>query len=517
MDIIVDCKFMAFVGTILQEVVKFQKTRREKKVVYTEKLQIDSLRKLMDKSKKTAFGVRYNFTSILKSDNVLQSFQDTVPIFDYNKMHDEWWHRTLADEENVTWPGKIKYFALTSGTSGSPSKRVPVSMDMIQSMRQTSLRHMLCLYDLQMPKDLYQKPLLMVGGSADLVKVGAHFEGDLSGILATQIPRWFYRFRKPSKKISALTDWNEKLRVMTENAHKWDIGIICGVPAWIQLLCQSIIDHYKVDNIHEIWPNLSIYVHGGVSFAPYKDSIKKYLGKEITYLDTYLASEGFMAFENAFSKPAMQLVLDKGIFFEFIPFNEKNFLPNGDPKPDAEVLSIYKVEEGVDYALVITTCAGVWRYLIGDTVKFTNLANFEVIITGRTKHFLSLCGEHLSVDNMNAAISQVSEEMGFEANEFTVAGVSMNNGYFGHRWFVGTNDSVDKEKLKTNLDLRLRQLNADYGTERDHALKEMQVNVVPLDLFYKWMEKKGKVGGQAKFPRVLNQSQLEDWESFIEG
>jgi hypothetical protein len=504
---------MAFVGTIIQEVVKIRKNRNEKKIVYSEKLQLDVLIKLLTKAQKTAFGVRYNFPQIINSANTIAAFKENVPVFDYNKMYDEWWYRTVQDEDNVTWPGKIKYFALTSGTSGSPSKRVPISMDMIVSMRQTSIRQMLCMYDLQMPKELYTKQLLMVGGSADLKKIGLHYEGDLSGILATQVPRWFYRFRKPRKKIAAIKDWEEKLQVMTENAHKWDIGIVGGVPAWIQLLFERILEHYKVDNVHEIWPNLQIYVHGGVAFSPYEESIKKYLGRDIKFLDTYLASEGFIAFENAFSKPGMQLVLDKGIYFEFIPFNDQNFV-DGEVVDNPEIVTLYEVDDKQDYAVLISTCSGVWRYMIGDTIRFTNTDNFEIIITGRTKHFLSLCGEHLSVDNMNTALERTAKELGFEAYEFTVAGILYENS-FAHKWFIGGNSSPDKTVLKNCLDKHLRALNDDYATERNHALKEVFVEVLPVETFYNWMDKNGKVGGQAKFPRVLNKEQLSDWEQFI--
>jgi len=504
---------MAFVGTIIQEVVKIKKNRLEKKVVYSEKLQVDTLRKLLNKAKNTAFGKQYNFKQVLNSGNTIHQYQENVPVFDYNQMHDNWWHKSLNDEENISWPGKIKFYALTSGTSGSPSKRIPVTTEMLQSMRQTSIRQMLCMYDFKMPNDFYTKQLLMVGGSAKLSKIGQHFEGDLSGILATQVPRWFYRFRKPAKKIASLKDWDAKLDAITKNAHKWDIGIVGGVPAWVQLLFERMLAHYQVETIHDIWPNMCIYVHGGVAFAPYEKSIKKYMGKEMIYLDTYLASEGFMAFENATSKPSMQLVLDKGIFFEFVPFNDDNF-ENGEIKDNPEVLNIYEVEKGVNYAMLISTCAGLWRYMIGDTVKFTNLEEFEVVITGRTKHFLSLCGEHLSVDNMNMALKHTGNELGFNANEFTVAGVPYQ-GSFAHKWFIGTDTKINEEQVKITLDKHLCALNDDYGTERKHALKDVIIQQVPTDKFYKWMESNGKIGGQAKFPRVLKTNQLQDWENFI--
>ena len=505
---------MAIGGTILQEVVKIRKTRREKKVVYTEKLQIDTLRKLLEKAKWTAFGTHHNFQQILKSENTIHTYQNSVPIFDYDTMYDAWWHRIVKDEENISWPGKIKYFALTSGTSGSPSKRVPVSMEMLHSIRQVGIRQMLYMYDMEMPKDFYTKQLLMVGGSAALNKVGTHFEGDLSGIMATQVPRWFYRFRKPRKKIASLKDWDAKLEAMTLAAPKWDIGIVGGVPAWVQLLFERIIDHYKLDHIQQMWPNLRIYVHGGVAFGPYRETMKRLFGREMIYLDTYLASEGFMAIQTPSTNGAMQLSLDSGIFFEFIPFNEENFTPEGKPKENARVISLYEVEEGVDYALLISTCAGAWRYMIGDTVRFTNAEKFEIIITGRTKHFLSLCGEHLSVDNMNTAIQLTAKELGIAITEFTVAGVPYD-GLFAHHWYLGCEGMADKGRIKEVLDSHLKRLNDDYSTERAHALKEVIIDTLPLQTFYDWMECKGKLGGQAKFPRVLNKDQHDDWSQFI--
>jgi hypothetical protein len=505
---------MAFLGTILQEVVKIKKARRERRVVYTAGLQDKTLARLLKKASKTAFGKHYRFTEILKSPDRLKAYAERVPVHTYNKMHDEWWYRSLQDEPSVTWPGKVKYFALTSGTSGAPSKRVPVSSDMITAMRQTSIRQMLSMYDLKMPKEFYQKQLLMLGGSSDLIRVKGHFEGDLSGILATRVPRWFYRFRKPTKKVAAIRDWETKLNTIVERAPRWDIGIAAGVPAWMQILFERIIEKHQVQSIHDIWPNLKIYVHGGVAFAPYRDSINRLMGKPTHYLDTYLASEGFFAFENAHSNRSMQLVLDKGIYFEFIPFNEQNFDGDGEVRPDAEVLNIHQIQEGVDYALLITTCSGVWRYLIGDTVKFTDADKYEIIITGRTKHFLSLCGEHLSVDNMNRAIELTSRDLGIRINEFTVSGVPFD-GMFAHHWFIGMEGNVNEVQLKETLDSHLKELNDDYATERKHALKDIVVEALPLEKFYDYMAFKGKIGGQAKFPRVLNKSQYAEWTNFI--
>jgi hypothetical protein len=287
-----------------------------------------------------------------------------------------------------------------------------------------------------------------------------------------------------------------------------------GVPAWIQILLEKIIDYHKLENIHEIWPNLRAYVHGGVSFDPYRKGFEKLLGRPIYYIETYLASEGFIAYQAEPHKRSMKLVLNNGIFYEFVPFDESNFLPTGEIKPDAQTITIDQVEEGREYALLLSSCAGAWRYLIGDVIKFTSVEDSEIIITGRTKHFLSLCGEHLSVDNMNKAIELVSNEMNIDIKEFTVAGIPYGS-LFAHHWYVGTDDKVDKLLLKERLDYHLKVLNDDYAVERSAALKEVFVDAYPVKKFYSWMESKGKVGGQNKFPRVMKSAQLEDWTKFL--
>ena len=505
---------MAYVGTILQELLKINKRIRKRLVKYDTRLQEKTLKKLLKKSQNTRMGKRYHFEEILSAENVCKEFQKHVPIYDYDKLYREFWVHTIKGKRNITWPGKFKYFALTSGTSGAASKRVPVSVRQIKAVRKASIRQMLSIPDLNLTPDFYEKSVLMVGGSTDLIKTTTGYEGDLSGILQKNIPRWFDRFYKPGKRIAQIRDWNEKLDEMAKEAHKWDVGIICGVPAWIQMLFDRVIKYQKINHIHEIWPNLQIYIHGGVSFTPYRETFKKYLGHDIHYLDTYLASEGFLALQSVENKHGMQLILDNWIFFEFVPFNDQNFDADGNIRPDAQALLLEEVEEGVDYAILISTCSGAWRYLIGDTVKFTKIDTFEMVITGRTKHFLSLCGEHLSVDNMNMGIRRVADELGIEVNEYTVAGERWEAS-FRHHWYIGVEQDVDTEKFKFKLDAVLSELNDDYCTERKHALKDPVLEVVPLDRFYAYMESKGKVGGSYKFPRVIKNAQWEEWKSFL--
>ncbi len=502
---------MAVIGSILKEVVKIKKNSEDKKELNIQ-LQERTLRKMILKAKNTEFGRKYNFGKMSQSENLVSDYRKQVPIFDYEKIYFEWWNKLLEGKPDVTWPGKVKYFGLTSGTSNDSSKRVPVTKDMIKAIRKIGIRQLLALSEFSLPTDFYSKSILMLGGSTNLIKIEDYFEGDLSGILAGRLPFWFNKFYKPGK-ISKERDWNVKLDKIVKEAWKWDIGGIAGVPAWVQILLEKIIGHYEVSNIHEVWPNFRVYAHGGVNFSPYKKSFEKLLGVPIHYLETYLASEGFLAYQKK-SDHDMQLVLDSGIFFEFIPFDSNNFRSDGKLAENPVVISLNEVEESREYAILLSTVSGAWRYLIGDTIKFTSVKNYEIIITGRTKHFLSMCGEHLSVDNMTKAINIVSEELNIDIKEFTVAGIPYEN-LFAHKWFIGTNSGdIHPGLLARKIDEALKSLNDDYATERKAALKKVIVEILPEKVFYDWLRAKGKEGGQYKFPRVLNGLYIE-WIEFI--
>ena len=470
--------------------------------------------RLISKAESTAFGKQYGFNEILNSENPYLVFKKKVPIFDYDKISSEWWHRCLNEEEDICWPGYVKYFALSSGTAGSASKHIPVTREMIKALRKASIRQITTLGKYNLPASVFEKGILWLGGSTDLKKQGGYFEGDVSGISARQVPIWFQHFYKPGKKISKEKDWAVKLEEITRQADKWDIGIITGVPAWVQLLIQKIISHYNLSNIHDIWPNLSVYAHGGVSFEPYKKSFEKFFSKKVHFIEMYPASEGFIAFQSQPDVEFMKLITDNGIAFEFIPFNENNFDSKGNLLPDAETLFIDEVTENIDYALLMNTCAGAWRYLIGDVIRFTDVANANIVISGRTKHFLSMTGEHLSVENMNKAIEYVSKKIDVEIPEYTVCGIPFE-GTFAHEWFIGTSKNVDKELVKKLLDEKLCEINDDYQVERKSALKNIIINEIPLNKFYDFMSSKGKMGGQNKFPRVMNANQYSEWKSFL--
>ncbi|MFM7903132.1 MAG: GH3 auxin-responsive promoter family protein, partial [Bacteroidota bacterium] len=343
------------------------------------------LRKLLSKAKDTMFGNAYRFSDLLESDNFIDNFRGSVPIHDYNSIFSKWWNKTLHNAEDVCWPGVVKYFALSSGTSESSSKHIPVTKDMIKSIQKVSMKQILSLAKYDLPESLFEKGILMLGGSTHLHQRGSYFEGDLSGITVSNIPFWFQHFYKPGRKISKEMDWNAKLEEITEKAPEWDIGIVVGVPAWVQLLIEKVITRYNLKNIHEIWPNLSIYVHGGVSFEPYRKGFEQLLGKPLNYIETYLASEGFIAFQDEPGERSMRLNLNNGIFFEFIPFNPQNFNSDGEVIGNPKTLLVHEIEEGQDYAILLSTCAGAWRYLIGDVVRFTNKSKCDIVIVGRTK------------------------------------------------------------------------------------------------------------------------------------
>ena len=481
------------------------------------KAQERELKKLLRKAQFTEFGKTYHFTDILLSGNVTEAFRNNVPVFDYNKMHDQWWYRALEGEHNVSWPGKIKYFALSSGTSEASSKYIPITRELNSKITKASIRQLVSAVRYDFPKEFYNRGVLMIGGSTDLSysRKGGYYAGDLSGISAGRIPKWFEFFYKPGQRISKIKDWSEKLDEMVKAAPTWDIGVIVGVPAWVQILLERIIKEYNLKTIHDLWPNLMVYVHSGVAFAPYEKSFERLFGKEVIYIESYLASEGYIAYQVDLKRRVMQLLVDNGIYFEFVPFNEENFDDNGNIVEHPKTLNLKEVEENVDYALLLSTCAGTWRYLIGDTIKFLNKEHCDIVITGRTKQFLSITGEHLSQDNMTQAVDMLANELGVEITEFTVAGIKHETMY-AHHWYLGTDDKIDPQEAIKKIDGYLCKLNDDYAVERTEAIKELFIDVLPTEVFYKFMEEKiGKWGGATKFPRVLKGQRYEMWEEYL--
>ena len=478
--------------------------------------QLKVLKKLLKKARFTEFGQKYRFDEILLSKHAGKKFQELVPTFDYDSIYDNWWYKTVEGSPDLCWPGKIKYYALSSGTSGAGSKYIPITNDLLKGNRIVMIKQLLTLRSYHdIPVKSIGKGWLMIGGSTSLQKGSGYYAGDLSGITARKVPFWFQPFYKPGKKIARTQDWTKKLEEVVKLAPNWDIGFVVGVPGWIQMCMEKVIERHNLNNIHEIWPNLGFFVHGGVSFEPYKKGFEKLLGKPITYIETYLASEGFIAYQDQQFAKGMRLVTNEHIFHEFVPFDSKNFDQDGNLVANPEAYMIHEVEEGRDYAILLSTSAGAWRYLIGDTVRFVDKERCEIIITGRTKSFLSLVGEHLSVDNMNKAIQLASEELNVSIPEYTVAGVP-HGLFFAHHWWLATDDQADPDALRQTIDRKLRELNDDYAVERDSALKDVFVTVLSESKFMEFMRLKGKIGGQHKFPRVLKGKMLEDWHKFLE-
>jgi hypothetical protein len=510
---------MPLLGSIIKKAIELRSIKpleivkvRRKGSAYGQQVQM--LEKLLKKSMNTAFGDHYNFGKILDSKDLVAAFQQTVPVHDYNSIFSNWWYRQLNGESFVTWPGKVRYYALSSGTSEASSKYIPVTPDMIKAIRRTSVRQLVSLANYNFPRDFYEKGILMLGGSTHLQYNGTYYEGDLSGINTAKIPFWFQHFYKPGKRISRERDWNTKLEEIVRKAPEWDIGSIVGVPAWYQILLEMIIKRYNLQNIHEIWPNLRVFCHGGVAFGPYKNGFEKLLGKPVTYIETYLASEGFIAYQNRPDTLGMQLVLDNGLFYEFVPFNSQNFDEENKLVKNPVALTLDQVEEGKEYALLLSSVSGAWRYLIGDTIRFTDLSRSELIITGRTRHFLNLCGEHLSQENMNRAVEMLENQENIHIREFTVAGIK-HGSMFAHKWFIGSDDPITPEVASRRIDENLKKLNDDYRVERIAAIREVLVEVLPIKAFYDWMEMHGKIGSQNKFPRVMKNQQFEQWEEHV--
>ncbi|MEP6512499.1 MAG: GH3 auxin-responsive promoter family protein [Parafilimonas sp.] len=479
--------------------------------------QLRVLKKLLGRSRFTEFGQKFRFDEILMSRHPGKKFQELVPIYNYSTLYKEWWHKTLEGKPDVCWPGKIKYYALSSGTSEAASKFIPVTNDLLKGNRVVMMKQLLTLRNYNnIPLSAASKGWLTLGGSTALQKGVGYYAGDLSGITMKNVPFWFQPFYKPGKKIGKEKDWNKKLEEIVAKAPEWDISFIIGVPAWVQMCLEMIIEQYNLNTIHDIWPNLTLFVHGGVSLKPYKKRFEKLLGKPLTYIETYLASEGFIAYQDRQNARGLKLVTNEHIFLEFVPFNRSNFDVNGDMVSNPQVLMIHEIEEGKEYALLISTSGGAWRYLIGDTIRFIDKEKAEIIITGRTKHFLNVAGEHLSVENMNKAIQLAGQQLNISIPEFTVSAIPCDN-FFAHHWYVACNDHVNTETLKTSIDEHLKEINDDYAVERKAALKNIFLDVLPEQQFMQFMKTINKFGGQHKFPRVLKGKMLEDWNKFLKG
>ncbi|MCM8568237.1 GH3 auxin-responsive promoter family protein [Gramella jeungdoensis] len=504
---------MAIFGSIIKSLIDLKESLTPEGEA--NKDQEEVLRGLLKKGKNTVFGKYYKFEEILKSDDIRKSFAEQVPYFDYNRIDKEWWHKYHEGEENVTWPGKPPYFALSSGTTGKSSKRIPVTDDMLESIRKAGIKQVSALSNFDLPPDFFEKEIMMLGSSTDLQREGDHKEGEISGISASNIPFWFRGYYKPGEEISKIDEWDERVQKIAENAGNWDIGALSGIPSWMELMLKKVIEHNKLDNIHEIWPNLQVYASGGVAFEPYEKSFEKLWGKPVQVIDTYLASEGFLAIQNRPQTHAMKLIMDNGVYFEFVPFKPEYINQDGSITNDAPVIPLAEVNEKEEYVLLISTVSGAWRYIIGDTIKFTDKEKYEIRITGRTKFFLNVVGSQLSVNKMNDAVKDLEDRFDISIPEFVVAAKRGEDGEYYHFWYLGTEDDRNAEELAEALDDSLMQANKNYKVARSKALKGVKVNLVAPDMFHEWNAVNKKKGGQVKMEKVMNEEKFEEWEVFV--
>lgn len=473
------------------------------------------LNELLEKAAQTKFGRTYKFNEILNSANTEKAFASQIPYFDYDTIHSKWWQQQYkSDEKDVTWPGSADYYALSSGTTGKTSKRIPVTHDMIKSIQRAGIQQVLALNNFDLPSEFFEKGILMLGSSTDLTEKPNHVEGEISGISASNIPSWFRGYYKPGQEIAEIDDWDERVKQIVEEAPNWDIGALSGIPSWIELMLEEVIAAHQLENIHDIWPNLQVYTSGGVAFGPYERSFNALMGKPVTVIDTYLASEGFIAFQSRPETDAMKLITDNGIYFEFVPFNAEIINEDGSIKQNAKALTLAEVELEQDYVLIISTVSGTWRYMIGDTIEFTNIEKAEIKITGRTKFFLNTVGSQLSVNKLDKAIAQVEEKFGIQIPEYTLCAKNYNDGFY-HTWYLGSSADIAADEIASSLDEFLKAANKNYKVARSKALQGVKVHMVDQSVFHEWSAENKKKGGQVKMERVMGQEKFKTWEEFV--
>ena len=504
---------MAILGNIIKGFIDL-KDSFSSEINHVEAQQ-EELKKLLKKAKDTEFGKFYKFQDLLDSEDVSSAFSNSVPYFDYNKINEEWWHRLQDGEENVTWPGHPKYFALSSGTTGKSSKRIPVTDEMIEAIKQAGINQVFSLSNFDFEADFFEKEIMMLGSSTDLQENNNHLEGEISGISASNIPFWFRSYYKPGEDIAKIDDWDTRVQTIAEKASTWDIGAISGIPSWIELMLQKVISHHNLNNIHEIWPNLQVYTSGGVAFSPYEKSFNALMGHPITVIDTYLASEGFIAFQSRPETNSMQLVTDNGIYFEFVPFKPEYIQEDGSLVKEAPSVTLKDVQLNQDYVLIISTVSGAWRYEIGDTIEFTDVERAEIKITGRTKFFLNTVGSQLSVNKMDDAMKQLEEKFSTKIPEYTICAKRCEDEEFYHCWYIANEDNLNAEEVSVALDDFLKEANKNYKVARSKALKGVRVTLISPSVFYEWSGANKKKGGQVKMERVMNEDKFKDWEDFV--
>ncbi len=465
---------------------------------HPQELQNNILLELIKHAKNTEVGKKYGFESI----NNYDQFKAQVPITDYPQIQEDL-ERSRAGESNIYWPEEIKFFAMSSGTTSSRSKFIPVSQQSLQDCHYAAAKDLLCMYLNNNPESkLFKGKGLRLGGSKKLDKIARTAAGDLSSILIDNMPFWADYSSTPSNEVALMANWEDKMpAIVAETIHE-DVTSLAGVPSWMMVLLNNVLDKTGKNHILEVWPNMEVFFHGGVSFEPYQEPYQKLLpDTSIKYYETYNASEGFFAIQDRNDSKDLLLMLDYGIFYEFIPMSTYGTM-------NQVVVPLEQVKIGENYAIIITTNAGLWRYKVGDTVRFTSTSPYRIKVTGRTKHHINVFGEELIIENAEQALKKTMEQVPCIIKDYTVAPIFMQGKEKGaHEWIIEFEQPpVDKEKFKATLDSYLQEVNSDYAAKRylNTTLKEPQIHVAHTDLFYTWLKSKNKLGGQHKIPRLSN-------------
>lgn len=470
------------------------------------------LKMLLKMAKDTAFGKFYNFSDLLEAEDIRKAFAKRVPLHDYDKINDRWW-KQQRKQPDITWPGRPEYYALSSGTTGKKSKRIPVTDEMLACTQRVGRAQAESLANFDLPAALFEKDILMLTSSADLEEnKDGSLEGEISGINVSNLPSFMEGYYKPGIEIARIPDWDTRVQRIAEEAPNWDVAALAGIPSWMVMMLRKVVEVNKLNNIHEIWPNLAVFTTGGVAFEPYRKSFEALLDHPIIIMDTYLASEGFYAFNARPDTMSMQLALDHGLYFEFVPHDATGFDDTGGILPKPRVVDFRDVKENKDYALIVSSPAGAWRYMIGDTIKFTDKAKMEIVITGRTKYWLNVVGSQLSEEKLNAAIAALNEATNAHVKEFTVGAIPTEDGNdYYHQWVIGLeNGELSESEAIKILDAHLQKVNKNYKVARQKALKGVKVKVVEADQLYAFLERTKKKGGQIKFPKVMTGEKLAE-------
>lgn len=466
---------------------------------YPNEVQHELLEAFIKQGEKTEYGKKHSFSKLKNYQDFkqipLQTYEDIKPYVD----------RLMNGEQQLLWPSETKWFAKSSGTTESRSKFIPVTKESLEQCHYAGGKDLLALYyENHSNRKLYKGKHLIIGGSAEINQLSPDsYFGDLSAIIVKNLPWWAEIRRTPSRDIALMSEWQEKIEQMARSTMHQDVYILAGVPSWTMVLANRVLELSGKSNLKEVWPNLELFMHGGVSFEPYREQFKRLIPDEnMNYVETYNASEGFFGIQDEVNSNEMLLMLDYGIFFEFIP------MAVFDGVNSKTVLSIDEVETDVNYALIITTNAGLWRYILGDTIKFTSKTPFRFKITGRTKSFINIAGEEVIVENAENAISEACAKTNAQIREYTVGPIFMNEEEKGaHEWIIEFMRMPDEmERFCRILDEQLRSVNSDYDAKRYHnmVLNEPVIHVVQRGTFDRWLDSIGKLGGQNKVPRLSN-------------